>query len=147
MKSHEHFFSLNKLNSCHGICLYLLNDLLKIQPSSLATTPSTPPISSIPATPFIGGGPFSLNLSVNDSKSQGPVQEIFLSDEAKLKMICDEYLSYFSIFLKDRVIPDSAHHGATIRELHMAFFSSCQVLVVMAKLISKSEIMIDPLAG
>ncbi len=150
MKTHQPSFSLKELNTCHKICLCLLSDLLQMsssssQSSSLAPTPVTTPASTPASTPVSTPSDTGRGLNLGSAaKKSSP--EISLSSEEVMFKIYEDYMVFFSSFLDSRVILDSAH-PPKFKDVHQVFTSSCQALVLIAKLISKSEIAVYPLEG
>ncbi len=146
MKSHLPLFSLEALHCCHGACLHLLNDLLRTsssQPSSLASTPTTPS----PATPSTAGHSLPGAWPVQEPCAQSLSQElcaVLSSEGLNVFEICSKFLSFFASFLESRVIAD----GVCCRNsLQRCFSSGCQALILVAKLISKSEVVEGFLEG
>lgn len=141
MKSHLPAFSLHQLGCSHDVCLHLLTELLKSpQPSSLASTPSTPTMSSSV------GRPLSLDRASREPGTKTHGKEVLSSEELRFD-ICNTFLSFFSTFLETRFIPDDAHHRYSAKELHRSFSSACQALVLVAKLMSKSKAVVGSSQG
>ena len=133
MRDQHSLLSLKELDLCHEICLYLLHKLLRVQlsqPASLASTPS-----STPATPssLIGR---SLASAFPTHGSDHLESNIILSLAIQ---IYDEFLLFFSNFLKDRFIPDISGLKDSMKDLCVSLSSSCQSLILVSRLICRSE--------
>lgn len=131
MKDHHGVFSLKELDLCLEICLHLLNKLLRTQlsqPTSLASTPSTP------ATPSLPRLPASTVPTLGSYPNLEPDSILSLTIH-----VYDNFVLFFSDFLEEKCIPDVASLKDSMMDLHASLSSACQSVILVNKLICRSE--------
>ena len=126
--------SLRDLDLCHEICLHLLSRLLKScpspssQPSSLASTPSTP-VPPSGSTRSLGSTPLVLPLA----NLMEPLSSLTVQ-------IYDAYLAFFSEFLEERFMPEVTGLKYSVKQQQVSFASACHAVLLVSQLIHKADV-------